>query len=170
MTKELFRVSIILCRDPLSVHTRLQTWHDVFKAPKYVCGPMVWQSERAFRVLVRTHGVGLCYTPMINAAKFLCSCPPDVLVDSGCIGVWKKVSDTTSSSETGDLYDDYKNVLKDLTTTAVRTKSTRYTPSMETEFIPTAADRPLILQFCSTTPDEFSDACRVASKMFSGYI
>jgi hypothetical protein len=46
-------------------------WWDRLGAPSRVCGPMVLQSELAFRLLVRAHGVELCYTPMIVAADLL---------------------------------------------------------------------------------------------------
>ena len=48
-----------------------QSFWETIGSPTYVCAPMVWQSERAFRMLVREHGVGLCYTPMINAHALL---------------------------------------------------------------------------------------------------
>lgn len=45
-------------------------WWDSIGAPKWVCSPMVDQSERAFRLLTRRYGVGLAYTPMIHAEPF----------------------------------------------------------------------------------------------------
>ena len=42
-------------------------WHSI-GAPRYVCAPMVDQSEKAFRILCSQHGVGLSYTPMLLAS------------------------------------------------------------------------------------------------------
>jgi tRNA-dihydrouridine synthase len=40
-------------------------WNTVCLSPKWVLGPMIGQSERAFRILCReVGGVGLCYSPM----------------------------------------------------------------------------------------------------------
>jgi hypothetical protein len=46
-------------------------WRETLKEPRFVCAPMVLQSELAFRMLVRAHGCQLCYTPMIPASTFL---------------------------------------------------------------------------------------------------
>lgn len=48
-------------------------WWSSIGAPKYVCAPMVLQSELSFRMLVRQHGCTLCYTPMIPVAAYLAS-------------------------------------------------------------------------------------------------
>lgn len=39
---------------------------------RYVCGPMIGQSELVFRLLCRENRVGLCYTPMYLAGAVLC--------------------------------------------------------------------------------------------------
>jgi len=45
------------------------TGYDFYKSigsPKFICAPMVDQSELPFRLLVRKYGCDLAYTPMIN--------------------------------------------------------------------------------------------------------
>eukprot|EP00930_Biecheleria_cincta_P003324 TRINITY_DN104255_c0_g1_i1.p1 TRINITY_DN104255_c0_g1~~TRINITY_DN104255_c0_g1_i1.p1 ORF type:complete len:420 (-),score=70.68 TRINITY_DN104255_c0_g1_i1:74-1333(-) len=49
-------------------------WRQNLGNPKYICAPMVRQSELAFRMMVRQHGTCLCYTPMIPVKTFL-ACP-----------------------------------------------------------------------------------------------
>ncbi|EKX51006.1 hypothetical protein GUITHDRAFT_66485 [Guillardia theta CCMP2712] len=46
-------------------------WWRSLGSPRYVSAPMVNNSELAFRLLVRRHGVQLTYTPMIPAKKFI---------------------------------------------------------------------------------------------------
>jgi tRNA-dihydrouridine synthase len=44
-------------------------WNNIGN-PKYVCAPMVDQSELAFRTLVRKYGCDLTFTPMIHSVMF----------------------------------------------------------------------------------------------------
>ncbi|CAE7247525.1 ICL [Symbiodinium natans] len=46
------------------------SWWRSIGSPRWVCSPMVDQSERAFRILCRQYGVQLAYTPMIHAEPF----------------------------------------------------------------------------------------------------
>ena len=60
----------------MSIADRWKWWRDTLGKPKFVCAPMVLQSELPFRMLIRRHGVDLCYSPMIPAKEFL-ACPAD---------------------------------------------------------------------------------------------
>ena len=42
-------------------------WYESIGSPKYVCAPMVDQSELAFRMLCRKYGTSLAYTPMLHS-------------------------------------------------------------------------------------------------------
>ena len=59
----------------LTIEERWHWWRSL-GSPRYVCAPMVLQSELAFRMLIRRHGTTLCYAPMLPAAAFL-SAPTD---------------------------------------------------------------------------------------------
>lgn len=62
-------------------------FYESLGSPKYVCAPMVDQSELAFRMLVRNHGCTLAYSPMLNSKiilntpkykdEFFTTCPQD---------------------------------------------------------------------------------------------
>ena len=54
----------------LTIEERLAWWRDL-GSPQTVCAPMVLQSELAWRMLVRRHGVQLCYSPMLPAKAFV---------------------------------------------------------------------------------------------------
>ncbi|CAD8110320.1 unnamed protein product [Paramecium sonneborni] len=66
-----------------------QAWQFYRKlgSPKFICAPMVDQSELAFRMLTRKYGTTLAYTPMLNSKimvesktfkdEFFTTCPED---------------------------------------------------------------------------------------------
>ena len=58
----------VMGADAAGAPLRGWAWWESIGAPRYVCAPMVDQSERAFRLQVRRHGVGLCYSPMLLAS------------------------------------------------------------------------------------------------------
>lgn len=45
-------------------------WENLGK-PRYVLAPMVEQSELAWRMLSRRHGVQLCFAPMLHSNNFV---------------------------------------------------------------------------------------------------
>ena len=51
---------------PVMVASAWDFWRSI-GSPRHVCAPMVDQSEAAFRVLTRSLGVQLAYTPMLHA-------------------------------------------------------------------------------------------------------
>tara|TARA_B110000208_G_scaffold109541_1_gene135441 strand:- start:625 stop:1839 length:1215 start_codon:yes stop_codon:yes gene_type:complete len=119
--------------------TAWELWR-TFGAPRYAAAPMVWQSERCFRLLARRNGVGLAYTPMVNARSFVESYTP------------KRDSATRQrSGEDEWRYDTFRNVRSDV-------------------FPNDAADRPLVLQFCATNAEEFAAAASLASREFGSCI
>lgn len=49
--------------------TRYTFWESLGN-PKFILGPMVDQSDLAFRLLTLQYGTDLCYTPMLNSKLF----------------------------------------------------------------------------------------------------
>eukprot|EP00039_Didymoeca_costata_P015670 m.270901 g.270901 ORF g.270901 m.270901 type:complete len:398 (-) comp16265_c1_seq64:2013-3206(-) len=64
LERELVSLGNDICNRP---RLRGRLWWESIDSPKFVAAPMVWNSERAFRIAVRKHKVGLCYTPMVKA-------------------------------------------------------------------------------------------------------
>jgi tRNA-dihydrouridine synthase 1 len=153
-------------------------------SPRYVCAPMVWQSERAFRIVVRERGVNLAFTPMIHADVFL-----------------KTFTDPTSVP-TADLYSHFANVCQDVVPptapvsvfhtseehngvndgmteliiggVGVHDDGLGVSPhAVIPRTVPASRhtdDRPLILQFCASDVDDFVAAARLAESELGEYI
>jgi tRNA-dihydrouridine synthase 1 len=57
----------------ISSERRMSAWqfYTSIGSPKYICAPMVEQSELPFRMLCRKYGSDCCYTPMFHSAQFV---------------------------------------------------------------------------------------------------
>ncbi|CAL1166074.1 unnamed protein product [Cladocopium goreaui] len=76
-------------------------------SPRFICAPMVGQSELPFRLMLRKAGCDLCYTPMMHAEEFAGSSEEEMARQG---------------------------------------------------FATCAEDRPLVVQFCAKTPEDFLQA------------
>jgi hypothetical protein len=55
----------------IKTHKTGMAWYRSLGSPAYILSPMVGQSELAFRMLCRNHGVQLAYTPMFISSEFV---------------------------------------------------------------------------------------------------
>lgn len=53
--------------NPKARNEKAYKFFESIGSPKYVCAPMVEQSELSFRMLTRKYGATLCYTPMLHS-------------------------------------------------------------------------------------------------------
>jgi tRNA-dihydrouridine synthase 1 len=58
---------VVACRRAAHGRRCHELWATTFGGSRYVCAPMVLQSECAFRMLVRQYGCGVCWAPMAKA-------------------------------------------------------------------------------------------------------
>ncbi|KAJ6221911.1 hypothetical protein RDWZM_000456 [Blomia tropicalis] len=56
---------------PSTINYEPTFWRDILQSSRYILAPMVDQSELAFRLYVRQHGVQCTYSPMFNAGLFV---------------------------------------------------------------------------------------------------
>jgi tRNA-dihydrouridine synthase 1 len=67
--KNKYRNENFKLKEDYSKMTPFEFWKEI-GSPKYVCAPMVDQSECAFRILTRRYSTDLTYTPMIHSVLF----------------------------------------------------------------------------------------------------
>ena len=91
----------LFCMPFRTVEERLEWWHSI-GAPRYVCAPMVLQSELAFRTLVRRHGCTFCYSPMIPVKAFLALPPSGTSADPQTGGPATQAAYFTTLAGTAD--------------------------------------------------------------------